>query len=124
MKKLLFCAFTCLILISVSAQQKQAFIGIDTTISKVKDTLKNYTFTNVYMVIASIDISKSVSPSFLKEMADPVWRAIVSVNYYATRADFKSGKDPINTQTYRIDFTTIYPTQKELFDKIALLLPK
>ena len=102
--------------------------GFDTTVSSYKDTLKNYTYSNVYLIVTSVNLNRGTSvmyyPGSMQSANFDTWKAMVTYNFYSSKSDYLSGKQSITQTSTQIELTTSYPTQDAILTKLIQLLPK
>lgn len=102
--------------------------GFDTTVATYKDTLKNYTYTNVYVIVTSVNLNRGsfgmYYPGNNQSTSFDTWKATVSCSFYSSKSDYLSGKQAITQTNTQFELTTSYPTQDAILSKLILLLPK
>ena len=108
----------------------QILTGFDTTVASYKDTLKNYSYSNVYMIVNSVSLNRGSSfPMMYAGTSQTTttfenWKANVSVSFYTSKADYTSGKQSITQANVQVELTATYPTQEAILTKLLTALPK
>ena len=108
----------------------QILTGFDATVASYKDTLKNYAYSNVYMIVNSVNLNRGSSFPMMYAGASQAatsfenWKANVSVSFYTSKADYTSGKQSITQANVQVELTATYPTQEAILTKLLTALPK
>lgn len=108
----------------------EVLTGFDSTVVSYKDTLKNYTYSNVYMIVTSVNLNRGsyfpVAFGGTSQSANSFdnWKASVSVNFYTSKTDYAAGKQSITQANVQLELGTTFPTQEAILTKLLAILPK
>lgn len=96
------------------------------TVTSFKDTTKNYTYENVYMVVNSLNFNRSGGVQLLGQGSNvQKWQLNYNVMFFATQTSYQTGKSPIAywTGNITIDSTSL-PSEANLLTLIRNNLPQ
>lgn len=142
MKKtfLLSCTLVFSLLFVQNCQAQQHLVtGGDTTIASFRDTLRNYTYQNVYAIITGINLNRgnngmtggaSPIPFTSKINTDSMtlaskrWKGSVGILLFSAKDSYTSGKQPIANISVNIVLSERLPVLGEILSKAVAALSK
>lgn len=134
MKKTIITFFIAVMLMATTqtaTAQVATLSGFDTTVVSYRDTLKNYTYDNVYLIVTNVTLQRGTSYPFMytpggnqQFASNTTWKASTTIVFYNSKADYQSGKQSVTQATTNCEFTDTYPTQSAIMTKIIQVLPK
>jgi hypothetical protein len=130
MKKLLLIITISLFASAAHSQTSTSKLsGLDADIASYTDTLKNFTYHNVYMIVTGINIGRGNSFPFYTHSAQFTnsvinWKGRINTNFYTSKSDYQAGKQFITQANISIELTDSYPTQEAIMTKLLQNLPK
>lgn len=130
MKKLLLVITISLSALAARSQTSTAKLsGLDADVTSYTDTLKNFTYHNVYMIVTGINIARGNSFLYYTHNAQITnsvinWKGRINANFYTSKSDYQAGKQFITQANIPIELTDSYPTQEAIMAKLLQNLPK
>ncbi len=141
MKKTIFlsCSLGLLLLLAQNCQAQQPTAkGGDTTIASYRDTLKNYTYQNVYAIVTGINLSRGsngmmmggMMPSMSRINTDSLalvqksWKGSVMLSLYSSKESYGAGKQPVGSVNVNVVLSDRPPLLSEILSKAVGILSR